>query len=605
MNRNPHLEAAIAGLEAQRATLGDLVVDSALEALRHQMGEPDRTGTLEGERKLVTIMFADISGYTALSEKLDAERARDLLNACFEALVPIIERYGGTIDKFVGDEIVALFGAPVAHENDAERACGAALEMMREIQVFNRARDTGLDLHFGINTGRVVAGEVGTSERHAYSVIGHPVNLAARLEDASERSEIFVGAQTQRMAAAFYEFEELSLRVKGVSQVVTAFRLLRARATSGPTRGIAGRSSPIVGREPETSALRQILDGLASGRGAVVAVVGEAGVGKSRLLAEARKWAPQFRWHEGRSLSHTTGMSYWLARDLLRDILGFDGAASARIEAEELRMRLNEVIGERVSRTYPLLARFLELPLAREEEKEIGDLTAEALRRRTGEAIAAFLLASVVTRPTVVVCEDLHWGDSSSLQLLQGLLPLAKNAPLLWLFALRRDDEAVNDFLKRAAAQLGDRFCRLDLEPLSAGASERLLRNLLQAEEIPEAFAQLILRKTEGNAFFLEELLRSLIEDGSITFRDGAAVFSREIGQLNVPDSVQSVLAARMDRLPTEEKSLLQTASVLGRVFNDRLLAQIVAHDLAEEKLESSLGELVAREFLRRHGFVN
>jgi class 3 adenylate cyclase len=217
--KRQQLQSAIAGLEAQRATLGDLVVDSALEALRRQLAEIQRPAigaqSLEGERKLVTVMFADISGYTALTEKIDPEHARDLLNACFEQLVPIVERYGGTIDKFVGDEIMALFGAPVEHENDAERACAAALGMMEEISAFNRAHNTDLGLHFGINTGRVVAGEVGTSQRHDYSVMGHAVNLAARLEDASARGQIFVGAQTQQMAAPFFEFEEVTLEVKG------------------------------------------------------------------------------------------------------------------------------------------------------------------------------------------------------------------------------------------------------------------------------------------------------------------------------------------------------------------------------------------------------
>ena len=205
--KRQHIEQAAAGLEAQRAVLGDLVVDSALEALRRQLIEwgpsTDGRDRLAGERKLITVMFADISSYTALAEKIDPERARDLLNDCFEHLVPMVEKYGGTIDKFVGDQIVALFGAPVAHENDAERACAAALEMMAALADFNQSKKADLGLHFGINTGHVVAGDVGASYRHDYSVTGHAVNLAAHLEDASSRGEIFVGAQTQRMAAPF------------------------------------------------------------------------------------------------------------------------------------------------------------------------------------------------------------------------------------------------------------------------------------------------------------------------------------------------------------------------------------------------------------------
>ena len=600
------LQAAIAGLEAQRATLGDLVVDAGLEALRRQLEKLDATPatpqSLAGERKLVTVMFADVSGYTALAENLDPERARDLLNACFETLVPIVQKYGGTIDKFVGDEIVALFGAPIAHENDAERACRAALEMMQAIGEFNREHDADLGLHFGINTGRVVAGGVGTRERQDYSVMGHAVNLAARLEDASERGEIFVGEQTQRAAAAFFEFEEMTLKVKGASAPLTAFRLLGPREKIVPTRGIAGLHSPLVGRDAEWAQLRAAIDGLQNGRGFVVAVVGEAGIGKSRLMAEARRSAPDARWHEGRTLSHSAGMSYWLLRDLLRDVLGHGAARSAAAAMENLRQCLCAVLPGEEERASALLAHFLELPGLEQSTAWIRDLTSEGLQRQTTEIIAAFLAGLSVARPLVLVLEDLHWADPSSLRMLGDLLPLAAHTPMGFLLVLRPEAPTATDFFAATAKQSGTLLTRIELKPLSGASSERLLRNLLAVDNMPEELQKALLERAEGNAFFLEEILRSLIASGVIVLENGRATFREVSADLHVPDTVQGVLASRIDRLAPEEKTTLQTAAVLGRVFGKSLLEEVIPPHDKGEALDSSLEALVHREFLRRPG---
>jgi class 3 adenylate cyclase len=594
------IEESIRSLEKQRAILGDLVVNSALEALQRQLAslpaEEAGAPAFGGERKLVTVMFADLSGYTAMAEKMDPERAHDLLNQCFEELVPIVEKHGGTIDKFVGDEIMALFGAPVAHENDAERACAASLEMMSALAEFNRREAVDLGLHFGINTGHVVAGEVGTAQRHDYSVMGHAVNLAARLEDASARGEIFVGEQTHRLSAAFFHFEEMTLEVKGASQPVKAFRLLRSRSTPEPSRGLPGRSSPLVGREDELSQLQGLIDALPKGGGAIAALVGDAGIGKSRLIAELRQRVRAMRWHEGRSLLHTQGVSYWLARDLLTDFLGVDEPLQHK-PAELLRM------SDPAARV--LLTHFLKLPLEASEESSIRDLTAEALRRQTFEAFAALIFAAALVEPLILVCEDLHWADASSLELLERLLPITANAPLLLVLVLRNEESAGTHFLIRAARKTGERFHRIELGPLSSAASESLLQNLLQTEEVPPELLQTILTKTEGNAFFLEEVLRSLLDDEVIAFADGHPVLRKPIDKVTVPDTVQGVVAARMDRLPAEEKNALQTGAVLGRIFTEKLLADVIPSGATTDRLHASLESLVTHEFLRRHDGPN
>ncbi len=257
------LKAAIAGLEAQRTVLGDAVVESAITALRQQLDQLDSrssppTGT--EERKLVTILFVDVSGFTALSEKLDPEEVRNLINACFDELVPVVQKYGGTIDKFIGDEIMAFFGAPAAHENDPERALRSALEMMMEISSFNQRHGTELNLHIGVNTGPVVAGAIGSQNRKDYSVMGDAVNLAARLEDASADGEIYVGPTTYRLTNSLFDFEPLhSLQLKGKAEHLSLYRLVGLKSAPKPTRGIEGLRSDLIGRQGQLQQVQQAL----------------------------------------------------------------------------------------------------------------------------------------------------------------------------------------------------------------------------------------------------------------------------------------------------------------------------------------------------------
>src|SRR5882762_7611230 len=286
------INASIAALEAQRTILGDTVVDSAIAALRQQLAQLDATAekqTTEDERKIVTIVFADVSGFTAFSEKKDPEEVRELMNACFESLVPVVQKYEGTIDKFIGDEIMALFGAPIAHEDDPERALRAGLEMMDAVAGINRTHGTELRLHIGINSGPVIAGQIGAENRRDYSVMGDAVNLAARLEDASSSGEIFVGPNTYRQTTHLFEFEEIPpLTLKGKEAPVQVHRLIKAKGGWKSGRGIEGLHTDLVGRDSERHRIEAMLDMLQDGSGGICAVFGEAGLGKSRLVTEVR-----------------------------------------------------------------------------------------------------------------------------------------------------------------------------------------------------------------------------------------------------------------------------------------------------------------------------
>ena len=586
------LSAAIASLEAQRAALGDAVVDPAIAALRAQLTQLE-TGAGEAEadeRKLVTIVFTDVSGFTALSEKLDPEKVRELINACFDWLVPVVQKYGGTIDKFIGDEIMALFGAPIAHEDDAERALRAALEMMDALAAFNHSNGTELGLHAGINTGLVVAGEIGGHDRRDYSVMGDAVNLAARLEQASSDGDIFVGPATYRLTKQRFDFEPIApLTLKGKEAPVEVHRLLGAKTAPKSTRGIEGLRAPLVGRDKELEEIRCALSDLGRGRGSMLAILGGAGLGKSRLIAETRLLAPaKVTWAEGRALSYTAGMSYWLAREILLSLLG--AKADAGIAAA-LRNSLSEQAA-----LYPFLARLLELPIEAAAEEQIKLLSSEALRSRMLEALRNYVRARAEREPLILVWEDLHWCDPSSWEVLETLFPLCNHIPLLMLCVSRLEDNRAAEMLQGYDGKCTRRMIRLS--PLSGDESQMLVQQLLRLEKLPERLRELILNRAEGNPFFVEELLRSLIDSGVIVLQEGGATALREIQAVEIPQTLQGVLAARIDRLPPETKQVLQRASVIGRIFQQRVLAYICEQKV-RPGLQASLRELQRREFIQ------
>ena len=599
------LNAAITGLEAQRTALGDAVVDPALAALHQQLSQleaPSADGGTQDERKLVTILFVDVSGFTALAEKMDAEEVRALINACFESLVPVVQKYEGTIDKFIGDEIMALFGAPVAHEDDPERALRTALEMIDAIAAFNRAHGTSLDLHIGINSGRVIAGKIGTQNRRDYSVMGDAVNIAARLEDASPDGEIFVGLNTYRQTAALFDFEKLpALNLKGKEAAVQVYRLAGLKAVPKSARGIEGLRASLVGRDAELEEIRSVLAELQHGRGSIFAIVGEAGLGKSRLVAEARALSPAtVSWAEGRALSYSGGMSYWLARDVLRSILDVKADAPRSKMDAALRNSLEQNLREEIVEIYPYLGRLLEIPMAEAMEARVKFLTGEALQGRILQAFYYYVRARAERHPLVLVWEDLHWCDPSSLQVFESLLPLASEVPLLLLCAYRPRENRAAELLAPAYEACAANYRNIELSPLTRQQSDSLIQKLLKIENLPEKMRDLILDRAEGNPFFLEELLRSLLDAGVIALEQDRVVVTRELKAVDIPDTLQGVLMARIDRLEPENKRTLQNASVIGRVFQERVLAQLSEAKLrAKDRLGRSLGDLQRHEFIQ------
>lgn len=604
MSERATLEQAIAALEAQRAVLGDAMLELALAPLRAQLAALETAPTpamLRGERKFITVMFADLAGFTTLAETLDPEAARDLMNACFDRLVPVIHSYEGTVDKFIGDGVMAIFGAPRAHENDPERALRAALAMQTALEAFNAECGLDLALHFGINTGHVVAGGLGAYDHREYSVMGDAVNVAARLEALSQRGEILVGPTTYRFTAPLFEFDALSpALLKGKSEPLPVYRLRAVKAERGSLRGLVGMNAPLVGRDAPYAALQHALTALQAGRGSVLTLVGEAGLGKSRLLAEARRAAPEgVLWLEGRCLSFGASIAYWPWLDILRAFAGVTPDATPAELHDALRARVDAVCGAHSTTVFPYLGRLLSLPLAAEAAARVHGLDGQTLQSATFRAIETLFTCLTAQQPVVIVAEDLHWADPTSLALLERLFPLTGDAPLTLIGVLRPEREhGCWRFHERAAQACAGRHTALLLEPLDAEESAELVSHLLRVEALPPTLREKILRHAEGNPFYVEEIIRSLLDMQAIALDEatGAWRATRDVAAIELPDTLQGVLMARIDRLQQETKHILRLAAVIGRAFLYRVLAEL-AHE--ERALDARLGDLVQGQLIR------
>ena len=535
-----------------------------------------------GERRVVTILFADIAGFTEMSETMDPEQVRSLINQCFDHLVPIIEKYDGSVDKFIGDEIMALFGAPTTHEDDPVRAQHAALEMMQALADFNTRHATHLGMHAGINTGLVVAGGIGSRGRQQYSVMGDTVNLASRLEEASQRGEILVGPETYRRTAPLFEFETLPpVQVKGKAEAVQVYRLMGTRHTPGRLRGLVGLESPMVGRSAELASLLALNDALQSGQGGAALVIGEPGLGKSRLISEwhaaARHKYAQQTWAEGQCLSYGQGLAYHLLTNLLRSVVGVPAAAEEQETRLALHRLADELFGETAIEVYPYLGHLLSLHLEGEAEQRASMLDPQKLQAHYLAALRRLLSALAQRAPCVLIFEDIHWADPSSVDMLIKLLPLLDEMPLLMGFITRPDRDTPGWRLVEALQeQAGRRLTEISLQALSESDSRQLITNLLEIEALPEEVRSVILQKSEGNPFFVEEIIRMLI-DREMLVQDGEHWVARqEIAQVEIPDNLQSLLLARIDRLPEDVRHTLRVASVLGRQFAVRVLEEML-----------------------------
>ena len=600
-----HLKQTIEKLEKQRPLLGDEAVDVAIAALQkelaHLQEEASSLKETPGERKLVTVIFADLSGFTALSEREDPEVVRRLVNATFEKLAKIIMGYGGFIEKYIGDEIMAIFGAPVSYEDHVERALRSALDMMGALAACNREQGTDLDLHIGINTGKVVTGIIGARQHQQYGVTGDAVNLAARLKHASKGGQIFVGPETFRLSHRAFDFSELPpMDFKGKSEPVQVY-LLQQQKSRQISRWGTGLSSSIVGREKELEIISDVLRELKNGRGGRLAVVGEAGIGKSRLVAEFKKQgAGEVKWVEGRSLSYARESAFLPVREILSNLIDVSAEMGEKERRKHFLYHCEKLIGPESKTHFAFLAHLMQFPLTQEEEERIGYFPAAALNEKVHAAVQTYLMANARQKPLVLVWEDIHWADPASLRLVEALMKDVQEFPLFFLLVFRPvKEEKIWSLHQQAKETYGSGYRILELGSLPKDQSGSLIMNLTNAESVDSEVAKLIFSRTAGNPFFVEELTRSLMDQGVLHLDGKELKATSAIEEIELPTTLQGVIASRIDRLESDDKFLLQTASVLGRIFERHILEKLLGKAGYRGDFDSSIHELLYRELLR------
>ncbi|MGE5072980.1 MAG: AAA family ATPase, partial [Anaerolineae bacterium] len=491
-------ESATDGGKTARSNLDRYIPPELLSKLQSARGR-----SISGERRVITILFCDIKGSTAAAEKLDPEDWTEVVNGAFEHMIRPVYKYEGMVARLMGDAILAFFGAPIAHEDDPQRAVLAALDIEAGIEPYSKQVQTGvgieLKLRVGINTGLVVVGEIGSDLRLEYTATGDAINLAARMEQTARPGTIQISEATYKLVAPFFEFEALGeAEIKGKSEPVRTFRVIAAKGTPRQLRGVEGLSSPLVGREAELAALDERLHRLPRGEGAFLAIVGEAGLGKTSLVTEARRRAgaaDRLTWLEGQALSYTQSISYYPWRQVIRRSIG----AADNDSPGEVRRILS---GGCARLELPLeRAAFLEAILAVESEETLALVAShqgEALLQHLTGALGDYLRALARESALVVVLDDLHWMDAASLGLLESLMNVIEHNPIAFITMARPDRDARSwAFLEGLRERTDGRFQQFSLEPLPPEHTGALIGNLLGMQGLPEELRRRIMEKAE------------------------------------------------------------------------------------------------------------
>jgi class 3 adenylate cyclase/tetratricopeptide (TPR) repeat protein len=545
---------------------------------------------LEGERKLVTVLFVDVSGFTSLAERLDPEDVHALMARAFELMLAEVHRYEGTVNQFLGDGIMALFGAPLAHEDHARRAVLAALGIRGALRAFHdeleRARRIRFQVRLGLHTGLVVVGSIGSDLRMDYTAVGDTTNVAARLLQAAAPGQALISDAVQRLVAGHVEAVSLGhLAVKGRTEPVTAFELTTVRTGRDRLEIEAERGlTPLVARHRELDTLAECFERAGTGQGQVVFVTGEPGIGKSRLLREFRqRVSGQATWLEGHCLSFGRAIALHPVIELVRRRFGIEDGDADGVIVEKIERAVRE-LGEDMASVAPYLRALLSVDPG---DPAVVRLTPQTRRVETFEALRRLLIHAAQTQPQVIVVEDLHWVDPATEAFLSFVADSVATSRLLLVLTYRPG----------YAHALGERsyHTRLALRALSPDDSARMGRSVLGAEGLAPEIEALLARKAEGNPFFVEELAKSLHEAGALHRTGDGYVLARRPAELAVPETVQDVIMARIDRLAEAPKRALQLASVVGREFTRRLLERLAE---AQDRVPEQLRELTALELI-------
>lgn len=569
------------------------------------------SGTMAGERRVVTMLFCDVQGSTAAAEQLDPEEWSDIINGAFEHMIKPIYKYEGTVARLMGDALLAFFGAPIAHEDDPQRAVLAGLDIVTAIKPYRQQvkqlYGIDFDVRVGINTGLVVVGAVGSDLRMEYTALGDAINLASRMEQTAQSGTVQISQDTYKLVKTLFEFEELgSIEVKGKTEPVLTYKVVGRKVLAKRVRGIEGLYAEMVGRETEMETLRNVMTELQQGIGRIVCVLGEAGLGKSRLVNETfevfkKLTGSENNWYETTSLSYETHQAYGLLQRLIRRVMGiaYDDPPLT------IREKLTPLIDSLVEEGRPRANTLLDALFGLDNDNGGPPMEGEAFKRELFELVEAWLRAVFSDRPTVLVFDDMHWSDAASIELLVKLLPLTGEIPLVLLCALRSERQAPAWLIRTTSdEEYRHRYTEISLHPLSDAESNELVNRLLGNPVLPDHLRANILEKAAGNPFFIEEVVRTLIDRGLLVAEERTVDGEKqrywratsEGGDFDLPDNLQSLLAARIDRLEEATRATLQIAAVIGRSFYRRVLQAV---DESKPDLDRRLSTLLRLDMIR------
>jgi class 3 adenylate cyclase/tetratricopeptide (TPR) repeat protein len=544
------------------------------------------------ERKHVTVLFSDLTGYTSMSEKLDPEEVKEITSRVFGEISNIVGKYDGFIEKYAGDAVMAIFGVPKAHEDDPIRAVKAAREIHELVDAISPDVENKIgqhiSMHTGINTGLVVTGEVDL-ERGTHGIAGDTINVASRLSNLAKPGEILIDADTCLQAEGYFACEFLeATTVKGKAEPIQVHKVLSQREKPITIRRLSGLRADLIGRKAELTQLHEAVERLKEGRRSLIAICGDAGTGKSRLVEELKASLDlgKIRWREGHSYPYSQNIPYFPIMDLMNRAWKIKEDDSPEMVREKIEAGIERLLATREN-VAPYIGSLYSLSYS-----ETENLDAESWRSRLFQGIKSIIAALTQHAPTIFCFEDIHWSDPSSLDLLRFIISDPK-LPALFLCVHRLPFSL---FSAHQLSALGNLYEELRLRDFSSSDTLEMVDSLLKTDSIPGELRKFIQTKVEGNPFYVEEAINSLVETQTIIHERGTWKLARPLTQTDIPPTVQGVISARLDRLEVDMKRILQEASVIGRAFLRDILKRIT---ILEDSLDQGLHSLEMLDLVR------
>jgi len=551
--------------------------------LNDRSGATEGRFTPDGERKRVTALFSDLTGYTDMAERLDPEEVKEIMGRILEGVEDVVRKYEGFLEHFAGDGVLVLFGVPKSHEDDPIRAIRAARDIHQLAESMSPRYEGkvghALSMHSGVNTGLAVTADV-DPEKGTHGVTGEAISIAFRLSDLAQARDILVGPDTYRASTREFAFEALSLiRVKGRSEPVSVYKVLLSEDPTPHVREDRQVSSEMIGRDSVLSRLEHLIVKATAGVGTVVNIVGEAGIGKSRLIAELRK--REVMRHvtilEGRAISVGRNLSFHPIIELVKQWAGIGEDDSESGALGKLERAVSAVDPDETAEILPFVATLMGMKLTGRHAERAKGIEGEALEKLIVKSIRDLTIRGSELRPTVAIMEDLHWADSSTLELLESLYPLAGSHRIVFVNVFR---PGYFDGNGRKVSTVGDglrnHYVEIQVEPLEKSDSEVLIDNMLEVGGLPYSLKSQIVDRAGGNPFFIEEVVRSLIDEGAVVRKGKSFVVTDRIGGVVIPPTINDVLMARIDRLEEQTREVVKVASVIGRSFFDKIIKEVV-----------------------------